>query len=592
MKDRNRSIALVLSLMSLFGALPGQADEPLPVVRVGIVFDGPWPGNETILALTRTEIVALTERDFDVRFPAAEQRVGDWTFDGARAAVESLLADAEVDLVIAWGVLASQAAGRTAAPEKPVIAPLILDIGLQSIPYDAGVSGVANLSYVTFQDNTAEELSIFRDIVPFDKLTFLAQRGIIDAIPELTERTRELVEGLGIEASYVPIDVSVDEALAAIPDDTEAVYVWPQFQLARGEVERLVAGLEARRLPTFSALADDAFEAGILATLAAEDFFPRLARRVALNTQSILLGIEAGHLPVAFAVRGRLTINLATAQAIGVSPRWELLIEADLIGAESIDGLQPVDFDQTVREAVEVNLDVLAQQRLVAAGAQDPVRARAALRPRVDLSASGVGIDDDRAGVGQAERTFTGRLALSQVVFDDQVRANIAIQDQLQTGREAELEQVRLDIALDAATAYLNLLRAVSLAEVQRSNLTLTRSNLERAELRRSVGAANPAEVFRWQSQIANDRRALIDAMASIQQAEIALSRLLDRDLGTRYRAAAIDLEDPLLVTGETRFDGYIETPRHFHTLSNFMVSEGTVIAPEIIRLRTSIAAQ
>ncbi len=592
MRERTRLATVCLILLVSIGALPSLAQQPLPVVRVGIVFDGPWSGNEELRDLTRTEILALTERDFEVRFPEAKTLTGDWTFEATQDAVEALLIDPEVDLVIAWGVLASHAVCCISTPSKPLIAPLVIDVDLQGIPHDGGTSGVSNLSYATFQDKTAEELRTFRDIVPFNKLTFLAQRGIIDAIPELPERTQELIASLGIQASYVPVGNRVDEVLARIPPDTEAVYLWPQLQLQQEQVEHLIKGLEQRGLPTFSALADPSFEAGALATMASEDFFPRLTRRIALNTQSILLGTDAGRLPVAFDVRGRLTINLATAQAIEVSPRWELLIEADLVGDQNLEGFQAIDFDQAVREAVEVNLDVLAEQRAVAAGAQDPARARAALRPRLDVSTSGLSIDDDRAGAAQAERTVTGRLALSQVVFDDQVLANIQIQDQLQTGREAALEQLRLDIALDAATAYLNLLRAVSLSEVQRSNLALTRSNLERAELRRSVGAANPAEVFRWRSQIANDRRALIDAMASIHQAEIALSRLLDRDLEIRYRAAEVDLADPLLITGEARFDGYIETPKHFRTLSDFMVSEGSASAPELEQLRTSIAAQ
>ena len=592
MQERTGLATGLLILLASLAALPSPAQPSRPVVRVGIVFDGPWSGNAEIRSLTRTEIVALTERDFEVRFPEAKTLTGDWTFEAARDAVEALLIDPEVDLLIAWGVLASHAVCCIDAPDKPVIAPLVIDVDLQGIPHDQGTSGVRNLSYVTFQDKTTEELRTFRDIVPFDKLIFVAQRGIVDAIPELPERTRELVRSLGIQASYVPVDDRVDDVLARIPPDTEAVYLWPQFQLEQEQVERLVQGLEQRGLPTFSALVDPSFEAGALATMASEDFFPRLTRRIALNAQSILLGTEAGRLPVELDVRGRLTINLATAQAIEVSPRWELLIEADLIGDQSLEGFQAIHFDQAVREAVEVNLDVLAEERAVAAGAQDPVRARAAWRPRLDASASGLTIDDDRAGAAQAERTVTGRLALSQVVFDDQVLANIEIQDQLQIGREAALEQLRLDVALDAATAYLNLLRAVSLSEVQRSNLALTRSNLERAELRRSVGAANPAEVFRWRSQIANDRRALIDAMASIHQAEITLSRLLDRDLEIRYRAAEVDLTDPLLITGEARFDGYIETPRHFRTLSDFMVQEGSAIAPELEQLRASIAAQ
>ena len=41
------------------------------------------------------------------------------------------------------------------------------------------------------------------------------------------------------------------------------------------------------------------------------------------------------------------------------------------------------------------------------------------------------------------------------------------------------------------SAAYLNLLRIKSLVQIQRNNLELTRSNLELAEIRQSVGASN-----------------------------------------------------------------------------------------------------
>jgi len=557
-----------------------------------MVFDGPWPGNAEIRALTATEIGVLTKGEIDIRFPASSMRVADWTLGTTRDAVQALLADPEVDLVIAWGVLASHTLCCIGAPPKPVIAPVILDVALQAIPFKDGTSGVHNLSYVSFPDNTANELRTFREIVPFDKVTFLVQKGILNAIPDLAHRTQTLVGTLGIEASYVAVGNSADAALRAIPEDTQAVYVWPQLQLDAREIQRLVDGLNARQLPSFSALASASFEAGMLASMASEDFFPRLARRVALNAQRILLGEDAGSLPVAFPVRSHLTLNLATAQAIGVSPRWEMLVEARLLGTDALEGLQPITLERAVREAIAANLDLRAEARAVSAGAQDPRRARAAERPGIELSLGSVTIDEDRAGFGQAEQTLSAQLQINQQLYDDQVSANIAIEDRLQLGREAALETLRLDIARDAAVTYLDLLRAKSLAEVQRSNLALTRSNLERAEIRRFVGAANPAEVFRWQSQIAGDRQVLIAAMATVQTAEIALSRLLDRELQTRYHAAEVDLDDPLLITGESRFNGYIETPKLFRTLSDFTVGEGLASAPELLQLRAGIAAQ
>lgn len=561
----------------------------LPVVKIGMIFDGPWARNDEIRALTQQEIRTLVAGELDVRFPAAAELEGDWTLETARAQLETLLADPDVDLVITWGVLASHAVCCYGSPPKPVIAPVILDRALQDLPYDSGASGVPNLNYVTLPDNTLQELRLFQQVVPLRKVVFLANGTMLAAIPELLSRTHRLAGELGLDFAFVPVGWSVEEVLAAIPEDADGVFIWPQLHWSGEQLEQLMAGLNGRRLPTFSTLGGDMLEAGVLATSGLDDLFARLSRRVALNVQRILLGEDAGTLPVAFSYRERLTLNMATARAIGVSPRWEALLEADLINVVD-PSLPRRSLTSTAQQAVAVNLDLAAEQLAVAAGAREPQRARALLLPQLEVSARGLLIDEDRAASSfgtQAERTWSGSAELSQLLYAEDVLANVTIQDHLQQQRVYGYDQLRLDIAFEAAMIYLNLLRAKILEQVRRNNLQLTRSNLELAQIRRSVGTANPAEVFRWQSQIAVDRRALVLANADVRGAEIRLNRLLHQPQDERFLTEEVDPK-PI----SARFTGYIETPRHFEVLQDFAVLEGLAAAPELQQLEAAIAAQ
>ncbi len=566
----------------------------MPVVRVGVVVDGPWEQNEIVRQLTIGEVTTLTAGEFDVRFPERSYLVGDWSYGAARENVERLLADPEVDLVIAWGVLASQAVCCHVELPKPVVAPVILNSRLQGLPLAEGASGVANLSYVELENRIDEELEIFRRIVPFEKIHFLANGSFSRAIPELPGRTFELAARAGFDVELVPVGDSVDELLASIPADAEAVYVWPQFHLSLEERQRLIDGLNSRRLPSFSALAVGEVEAGMLATATSDDFFPRLVRRVALNVQRILLGEDAGRIPVMFEHRERVKINMATARAIGVSPGWSILREAELLHPEE-PGREVMSLERAVNEAIAANLDLAVRRRALVAAEQELSIARSSYRPQVELSAEVARIDANRALASfgaQPERSASGSLGLSQLVFSDPALGAMRIERELQRSREEELEALRLDIALEAATTYLNLLRAGSLLRIQRSNLEVTRSNLELARIRRTIGAANPAEVFRWESQIATDRKSLVEAQANKRAAEIALNRLLHRDLQEQFVAAEVELDDPTLITGQERFEGYTETPARFRVLTDFMVQEGLSAAPELRRLDAVIRAQ
>jgi outer membrane protein TolC len=582
-----------MSALSLAAVLSAELSaEPF---KIGVIVDGPWAGNQAVSDLTKSEILTLTEGEFQVEFPEEFYLIGDWTLETAQRNFAELLAEPEVDLVIGWGLLASHAACCYFELPKPVIAPVIIDVELQGLPFHSGTSGAKNLSYVSLPDNLAHQLRYFQRLVPFRHVGILVMKGLMEAIPELALRALPLAEKLGLTIEHIPVDTSADEVLKSLPSHIDAVYMWPVFQLESKEYLGLIKGLNDRKLPTFSALGREDVKDGMLASLASDDFFPRLARRVALNVQRILLGENAGSIPVGFDLRERLTINMATARLIGVSPRWELLVEARLLNLEDVDGLKKLDLSWAVHRAVGANLDIMARRNFVAGGSQETRSTRSNLLPRIESSLQALRIDEDRAAASfgsQPERSSTGGLQLSQLLYSDAALGNLAIQRKLQLGRTFDLETLRLDIALQASTTYLNLLRAKSLVQVQRNNLELTRSNLEVARIRKAVGAANPAEVFRWESQIATDRNALVKAMADQRVAEIAVSRLLHLPLEERFLTVEISPDDPSLTVGQGRFTGYIETPHRFEVLRAFSVEEGLSRSPELQQFDALIAAQ
>ena len=589
---RNRIVRAV-AVAALVFAMPLAAQEP--VVRIGIVVDGPWDHNDMVRELTVTEIKALTDGEFEVRFPDEAYVIGDWTYEKARANIRRLLDDPDVDLVLTWGLLSSHAICCFGNLPKPVIAPVVLDPLLQGLPYENGRSGVSNLNYVSLPDTLKRQLEVFRGIVPFDHVAIVTNGSLLETIPEIIERTALNIAGTGVGFEYVAATESADEVLSALSDDVEAVYVWPLFQFSDEEYRKLIEGFIARKLPSFSGLGGGDVEAGMLATVGSPQFFPKLARRVALNVQRILLGEDAGEIPVEFSVRDRLLINMATARAIDVSPSWEILIEAEVLHAENIEGAYDLTMEKAVREAVEVNMDLVVRRTEVDAGAEEIARARSSLRPQLDASAAALEIDADRAAASfgsQAESSTTGSLALTQLVFSDAASGNVAIQRHLQEARTADLETLRLDIALQAATTYLNLMRAKALERVQRNNVDRTKSNLELAEIRRDLGVASAGEILRWESQVATARKQLIDAVATRRSAEIAVNRLLHRRQESPFIAEEVTLETRGLGASEGRFRRFVETPRRYQLVRDFLVIEGLSRSPELRRLDAAIAAQ
>ncbi len=197
MKNHYRGIRQVFLAACLvcLGASSGPAQRPR--ATIGIVIDGPWERNEEIRKTFEREITQLLRAEYDVRFPDGKRLRGDWTAARVEANLEALLADPEVDAVIAMGVLSSLLAGRHGELPKPVIAPFVIDPELESIPFEiqeqalldreyvekVRVSGVPNLSYVVLGDRATRESATFREVVPFTRLTILTMRALVETVP-------------------------------------------------------------------------------------------------------------------------------------------------------------------------------------------------------------------------------------------------------------------------------------------------------------------------------------------------------------------------------------------------------------------------
>ncbi len=588
-----RYICVFIALLLIASLGFPQTRKQLPVVRIGMVMDGSYELNEEYLSFFLNEILELTRGEFDVKFPEDKLLMADWTAKGVKSAMDKLLADPQVDLVLAMGIIASHDVATRGSLPKPVIAPWVLDAELMGFPYKDGTSGVKNLNYVNLPERTIREVQAFLEVVKFKKLAYFINYRYLDAVPELKTRGRDLLKGIGIDFQVIGVGETIDKALSEMSPDIEAVMVGPLTQTPRTEFLRLVDELIKRKLPSFSVFEARDVEQGILASVIT-DVASQIARRIALNIQRILLGEEPGSIPVDLAIGEQLRINMETARKIDVYPDWRVLVEAELLHEEIAELERKISLSSAVQEAIDVNLDLIAQERFVTAGSQDVKEARSKLLPRIDVYGTGVIIDKDTAESSfgaQAQRTLSGSVSASQVIFSEPAWANLSIQKSLQKTREWDYEQLRLDIALAASKAYLNVLRAKTFERIQKDNLKRVRTNLEMARVRESTGMAGPAEVYRWESEMATNRKAVMEAGSQRIIAEIELNRLLHRPLVEPFITLEADLSDKSLYTSEEMLR-YTRNLRLMEVFRKFMVEEGLNASPELASLNSAIEAQ
>jgi outer membrane protein len=194
--------------------------------------------------------------------------------------------------------------------------------------------------------------------------------------------------------------------------------------------------------------------------------------------------------------------------------------------------------------------------------------------------------------IGQAQRQFTWGVSGSQLLYSPGAHADLRFQRETYRATEYDYDSARLDVMLEAGEAYLNVLRTKNNESVNRDNLRLTRKNLSLAETRNAIGVAGREEVYRWQTQIAESRSAVIEASALRNQAEIDLNRILNRPLEAPFRVPPPEEVRAVTPGSDQRVAEYLQDPWSFKVFREFMAQEAIRNSPEIKSIDATIRAR
>lgn len=580
-------------------------------VVIGVVEDGPLPRPIIPLGTLEAEILDLVGDEFGVSMPANKRTDGGWTLDGVREALARQLADPDVDIVITTGLIASNEAATLASLPKPVIASIVADMRLQDFPYERRnekiVSGKRNLVYIAHariagpeataieETNIDEALDIFYDAVEFQHLTVILDALTIEAVPGLAGNKATITgQRLGVRASVVAVGDSIDEALASIPTDSDAVLVGPLLRLSPESMQALARGLIERRLPSFSIVGRTELANGLLMTSGGrEEDAIRYSRRVAINVQRILLGDEPAAIDVQISDPQRLAINMQTAAAIGFYPRYAVLFDAEQLFGSELDTGEPLSLNEAMAEALAANLALIAAQYDPLIAAQEARQARSRLFPQLGIGVQAVRIDEDRANpLIQSEKSTDATISGSQVVYSDATVAAWKIASFLESAAQFGYEVEVLDTLQAAANNYLAVLRARALEQVRRSNLEVTRTNYELARLRQTIGTSGRGDVLRWESQLARDRQDLVAAEVDRRVALVTFNQVLNRPKNRPFVPTDEDVTQSIALFQDNRFRAFIDNAAVWELFQEFLVEDTLRNAPELMRVDRLVAAQ
>ncbi|MCK5075779.1 MAG: TolC family protein, partial [Calditrichia bacterium] len=463
------------------------------------------------------------------------------------------------------------------------------------MPYTAaGTSGVANFSYILTSKNMDNEIQTLHEIAPFKKVAILLDEKIAMAfdISKGREKMAELQSKIGLEIYPHFIGADVIGSLKKMDEDTDAAYLAIDYELSHAQIKEIADYLIEKKIISFS-VSNHHVNLGIMASISSENDIEQVIRKMAVMAEGAVRGEKLSEMPVAVNQKNELYFNQCTARKIKFIPPFKVLFTANIIQSDTVAVGNVYSIEEIIQKGLEENLGIKISYKDMALSEQDIKNAISNFYPDADISSSGIQIDENRASLGQAEQTISGTGTIKQLIFSEEAIANIKIQKLLAKAQEFTTRQEMQNIILDIYAAYFSILQAKTNVAIQRENLALSKKNLELSKLRLSVGAAGNADVFRWESEVANASQSLVEAQSNLILSKLALSNKLNNVLSPEnfdIKDVRID-DDAFIEFSSDNFGKFIQRPDDLKLIADFLLQEALKLHPTKKQLMINMKA-
>lgn len=567
-----------------------------PTYTIAIVTDGDTEYSKEFLQSLKTEIKQLLGRDYIVRFPKKLYKNGHWDYNKIASYVNAALKDKRSDMLITLGVLSSHYVARKKYFPKPVIATAIIDPKMQHVPYNPqeGSSGKHNLTYVSGHQTLDKDIEAILEIMPVHKVAVLIDSVLLKNTPEIGRYIVKTFAKNNIEAQLVPVGKHVEQDLRKIKDDVDFVYVTPLFELTKEQRKKLYSILSMKELPSFAGIGQDDVELGALFANSPSTDNKRFIRQIALDVQQIALGSYASTQLVNFTPAPVLSLNMKTANDIGYTPSWEMLSKANIIKSEQSDS-HYFDIEEIMNRAVEYNLKIVASKHQTKLSKAKVDEAKSSFLPQVSFGAETAKVDEDRAVASLGltnELRADAYIKFSQQLLNHKASARISINKNFLKAQNKATDFVKLDIGLAAAINYLRVLQLRTKLQIEKGNLELSKTNMRSAISRRNIGIGSTSDIYRWETQIAGEKKSLLFTHALLQQTKHSLNALLDlpQDLPLNFKS--VDMTHKVFMTHEQKMRDYFLDQTKFAKFQAFLVDTAKLNMPSIAQYDAIEAAK
>jgi multidrug efflux system outer membrane protein len=256
---------------------------------------------------------------------------------------------------------------------------------------------------------------------------------------------------------------------------------------------------------------------------------------------------------------------------------------------------QTLTWTEAINQALSANQSLAAAQADLEATKEDISIARANFLPSFGvggaLSTSKAATFSETSGVLPSTTGLVGA-SLTQMIYNEKFFANHTVQKELYASQEEQLRNTRYGIIAGAGQAYIGVLLAEQLLDVQIVNREVTEQHLQSSRDREQVGATSLQEVLRFQTQLYANEQQVAGQRANVLMNRIALNQVRDRPAEEVDVLEKLSVEKDGFIFSSSVVAEALANEDKARIVRDYLVELGLASSPALASLDREIAAQ
>lgn len=248
-----------------------------------------------------------------------------------------------------------------------------------------------------------------------------------------------------------------------------------------------------------------------------------------------------------------------------------------------------------INQALEENPSLASAEANLEATMRNIKIARAGYLPGINflgsVSQSKAATFSETAGILPASSGLVGG-TLSQMIYNEKVLANHKIQKYLYASAEEQLRNSKYNTISAAGQAYISLLFANDMLNVQNDNMQITKQNLQSARDRQEVGSTNMQEVLRWETQLYANQQSIESQKASVIVSRGGLNQVLNLPLETIENLEILSTEKDAFIFSSEIVAASLTDDQKAKIVRDYLVYLGLANSPALASMEQELAAQ